>query len=63
MTEKQQLIRKLTEEHNLSDGELKQLIESPEPDGELFRAADELRRSIYGEDVYIRGIVEFTNFL
>lgn len=62
MTEKLELIRRLKDEHDLSDSELKKLIESPEPDADLFRAADELRRSIYGEDVYIRGIVEFTNF-
>lgn len=56
-----ELVRRLDEDHDLSDSELTELIESPCPDDELFDAADRLRRSIYGEDVYIRGLIEFTN--
>lgn len=29
---------------------------------ELFRRADALRRKYYGRDVYIRGLIEFTNY-
>ena len=57
-----ELVNKLDEKHDLSDSELKELIESECGDAELFSAADRLRRSIYGEDVYIRGLIEFTNY-
>ena len=33
-----------------------------ETDRILFRAADEVRRENYGTDVYIRGLIEFTNY-
>ena len=59
---KTELVRKLRKEQDLSDSELKVLIESPEPDTFLFQAADSLRRCIYGEDVYTRGLIEFTNY-
>ena len=59
---KTELVRKLRKEQDLSDSELKVLIESPEPDTSLFQAADSLRRCIYGEDVYTRGLIEFTNY-
>lgn len=60
--EKRTLVSKLNEQHDLSDGELKALLESPEPDMVLFQAADAMRRRVYGEDVYTRGLVEFTNY-
>ena len=60
--EKKKLVSKLNETHDLSDSELKMLLESPEPDADLFQAADRTRRSVYGEDVYTRGLVEFTNY-
>ena len=50
--EKKELVSKLNERHDLSDSELKTLIESAEPDTELFQAADALRKKVYGEDVY-----------
>lgn len=56
------LIKKLSEERNLSDCELKELIESGEYDETLFAAADKKRREIYGDEVYIRGLIEFTNY-
>ncbi len=28
----------------------------------LFTAADEVRRQVYGTDVYVRGLIEFTNY-
>ena len=31
-------------------------------DAELFEAADRVRRARYGADVYIRGLIEFTNY-
>ena len=58
------LINKLTCEHNLSDAELLTLITSTEPDINKLLAceADKLRRKYYGDKVYIRGLIEFTNY-
>ena len=39
-----------------------QEAEITETDRILFRAADEVRRENYGTDVYIRGLIEFTNY-
>ena len=47
---------------NLSDKELLELLQTDEYDEKLFKAADSVRRSVYGEDVYIRGLIEFTNY-
>ena len=55
------LIEKLSAERNLSDGELKELIDGKESDQSLFAAADRKRREIYGDEVYLRGLIEFTN--
>ncbi len=55
-------VKKLSEERNLSDCELKELIESSKYDEGLFAAADKKRREIYGDEVYIRGLIEFTNY-
>ena len=55
------LIEKLSAERNLSDGELKELLDRKESDQSLFAAADRKRREIYGDEVYLRGLIEFTN--
>ena len=58
------IIAKLANEHNLSDAELLALLTSTE-DGlneQLACAADKLRRQYYGDKVYIRGLIEFTNY-
>ncbi|MBP0964773.1 MAG: [FeFe] hydrogenase H-cluster radical SAM maturase HydE [Oscillospiraceae bacterium] len=46
---------------NVSDNELVRLISTDEYDEKLRVRADEVRRSIYGNDVYIRGLIEFTS--
>lgn len=56
------LPQKLYERQNLTDNELKILLESDCFDAELFELADKKRREIYGDAVYIRGLIEFTNF-
>ena len=57
-----EFIEKLKCDRNLSDYELKVLLESDAFDEYLYRAADEKCRSIYGEEIYIRGLIEFTNY-
>lgn len=53
---------KLKEEKNLSDEELLKLLSTNEYDSKLHTLADEVRREIYGEDVYIRGLIEISNY-
>ena len=47
---------------NATDKELKALIESSSNDNQLFAAADSVRRRHYGDEVYLRGLIEFTNY-
>lgn len=47
---------------DLEDRELKALLETDRMDQALFSAADRKRREIYGTEVYIRGLIEFTNY-
>ena len=56
------LIEKLKDNRDLSDDEFKVLLESDAFDESLYRAADEKRWSIYGDEIYIRGLIEFTNY-
>ncbi|MGN0710867.1 MAG: [FeFe] hydrogenase H-cluster radical SAM maturase HydE [Anaerovoracaceae bacterium] len=58
----ERIIDELVNERNLTDGELTYLLESPENDTLLFSEADNVRRQIYGDEVYIRGLIEFTNY-
>lgn len=46
---------------DLSDDDLKALIGGGADDA-LFEAADKARRQNYGDAVYIRGLIEFTNY-
>lgn len=57
-----ELVLKLKETGNLSDLELERLLTTDKFDDELFINAFELCRKIYGGEVYIRGLIEFTNY-
>lgn len=57
-----ELIEKLAEKIDLADEELFVLIESDEATKPLGAAADKVRRKIYGDAVYIRGLIEMTNY-
>jgi biotin synthase len=52
----------LFEEQNLSDFELKNLLETDIYDKELFEKADLVRKKHYGNKVFTRGLIEFSNF-
>lgn len=58
----ERIIDELVNDRNLTDEEIAYLLESPENDTLLFSAADSIRRQIYGDEVYIRGLIEFTNY-
>ena len=55
-------VDKLFETANLSDPELSELLNAGDADEYLFYSADKKRREVYGDKVYLRGLIEFTNF-
>ena len=55
------LVERLSAQRDLNDAELKALLETDSMDEALFFTADRVRRAVYGDDVYIRGLIEFTN--
>jgi biotin synthase len=59
-----QMIDRLFQNQDLSDLELVDLINNLDDDSMdyLFKKADERRQNVYGKDVYMRGLIEFTNF-
>ena len=54
-------IFQLQQQKDLPDEALKELITSPLATQPLALAADEVRRAVYGTDVYIRALIELTN--
>ncbi|MBQ4248432.1 MAG: [Clostridia bacterium] len=61
MNDLKSLTEILKEERTLPPDALKALMRGQEDDV-LFGRADEVRRKIYGDAVYIRGLIEFTNY-
>lgn len=56
------LIKELREKHILPRDKFYELLSTNKYDALLFESADEIRQSVYGTDVYIRGLIEFTNY-
>ena len=58
------IVLKLEEEHFLSDDEFRLLIEDESEETLEFLAerADKVRKEVYGDKVYLRGLIEFTNY-
>lgn len=59
------IIETLAKFHNASDDELLTLITTSFSEAEnayLYQQADACRKQVYGTDVYIRGLIEFTNY-
>lgn len=56
------LVGLLEMQRDLTDTQLKNLLETDAYDAALFQAADRVRRAHYGTAVYIRGLIEFTNY-
>ena len=58
------LIDRLAAERNLNDEELLALItmEDGEADRHLAQRASQVRDRVYGKQVFIRGLIEFTNY-
>lgn len=56
------LIEKLRNEQDLTDAEFRTLLETDAYDEALKEAANAVRLENYGKDVYLRGLIEFTNY-
>ena len=58
------LIRKAQETHDLSREELIRLLSADDAETKtaLFHAADAVRKAFVGDEVHLRGLVEFSNF-
>ena len=56
------LVQALANNRDLTDAEFRRLLETDAADAALFAAADAVRRERYGIDVYLRGLIEFTNY-
>lgn len=56
------IIENLRSCRNLSDEEFLQLLKTDEYDQELFASAVQLRQEHYGNDVYLRGLIEISSY-
>ena len=56
------IVEELKENKNLSDEQFKILLETDKYNDELFKQADIVRQQVYGKDVYLRGLIEFSNY-
>ena len=56
------MINKLLKEKDLTNSELSTLLNTNIYDNKLRECADNVRQEYYGTDVYIRGLIEFTNY-
>ena len=56
------IIYNLESNNNLNDNDLTCLLETDIYDDELHKVADKVRKENYGNFVYIRGLIEFTNY-
>lgn len=55
------IIKKGEELHKLNYEELYSIISSSDADQELFKAADRVRKKYVGDEVHLRGLIEFSN--
>lgn len=58
------LIERLKQQHSLGEDEYAALLtqSTPQTDAALAAAADEARRQVYGNAVFIRGLIEISNY-
>lgn len=56
------LITTLAKDKNLPDEDLKEILTTDRYDKELFLTADSVRKEIYGNKVYIRGLIEVSSY-
>ena len=58
------LVEKLYREHNLTDSELKEILLTTDSkvDEALQKYAQKVRDKVFGKNVYIRGLIEVSNY-
>lgn len=56
-----ELIKKAEKNHNLSKAELISILKDNSIDNSLFEAANRVRKKYVGDEVHLRGIIEFSN--
>lgn len=56
-----ELIKKAEETHNLTKQELLIILDDKQYNQELFQVADRVRRNFVGDEVHLRGLIEFSN--
>lgn len=56
-----ELIKKAEETHSLNKDELVTLLKDDSINSELFKAADRVRKRYVGDEVHLRGLIEFSN--
>ncbi len=56
------LIEKLRKTRDLTNDEFKEILTTDKYDEELISSADSIRREVYSDKVYIRGLIEFSNY-
>lgn len=56
-----ELIKKAKKTHNLTKNELKTLLQDNSINDELFKISDEVRKLNVGNEVHLRGLIEFSN--
>lgn len=64
MSDPEELLERLSEEHTLTKEEYRLLIEGRNKESEEYarELADKVRREVYGTDVYIRGLIEVGSY-
>ena len=62
MNDYRQWVAALRDTRDLPDEALRTLLETDAADELLREAADAVRRERYGDAVYVRGLIEFTNY-
>ena len=56
------IVDQLEKNKDIPDNELAALLETDNYASLLYESADRVRKSVYGTEVYIRGLIEFTNY-
>ncbi|MBP7211704.1 [FeFe] hydrogenase H-cluster radical SAM maturase HydE [bacterium] len=56
------IIEKVKTEHNLTKDEIITLLKEEKEQNLIFETANEVRKKYVGDDVHLRGLIEFSNF-
>ncbi len=57
-----EVVNNLENKNDIDDDNLRFLLENRDVESALFSVADAVRRDYYGDDVYIRGLIEISNY-